>query len=51
MKKKRDIKVNITFTDGWQDRFTKASYELYLRLEDEKRLEETNINKEISNKE
>jgi hypothetical protein len=33
MKKKREIKVRVEFTEGWEERFARASYDLYLRLE------------------
>jgi len=31
--KKREIEVIINFTEGWEERVTKAAYNLYLRLE------------------
>lgn len=33
MKKKREIKVIVKFTEGWEERVAKAAYNLYLRLE------------------
>ena len=30
---KKDIKVTLTLTDGWEERVAKAAYNLYLRLE------------------
>jgi hypothetical protein len=29
----REIKVEVKFTDGWEDRVAKAAYSLYLRIE------------------
>jgi hypothetical protein len=43
-KEKQKIEVEVKFTEGWQERFTKAAYELYLEVEDEKH------KKEIENK-
>jgi len=37
VKQKPKIEVVVTFTEGWQERFTKAAYELYLELEVEKK--------------
>jgi hypothetical protein len=36
MKRKREIEVEVVFSDGWQERFTKAAYELYLDVQSEK---------------
>lgn len=33
MKKQVQIEVELIFTDGWQERFTKACYNLYLKAE------------------
>lgn len=33
MKKKQDIKVNIKYTDGYQERFTKACIEVAKKRE------------------
>lgn len=30
-KQKRKINVIVTFSEGWQERFTKAAYELWLK--------------------
>jgi len=40
MKKKREIKVIVNFTDGWEERVVKAFYNLYLRLEAKEREEQ-----------
>lgn len=32
-KNKQEIKVRLILTDGWEERFSKASYSLYLRVE------------------
>lgn len=29
----REIEVVITYTEGWEERFAKAAYNLYLRME------------------
>lgn len=33
MKKEKEIIVHINFTEGWEERFAKAAYELYLSVE------------------
>lgn len=38
-KEKQKISVITTFTDGWEDRFAKAAYELYLDIEKRKQKE------------
>lgn len=43
-KDKRKIEVVVTFSKGWQERFTKAAYELYQEIEEEKRNKDDNIN-------
>ena len=37
MKKKREIEVVVTFSEGWEERFAKAAYELYLQIEKSKK--------------
>lgn len=32
MKEKKEIKVRVTFSEGWEERFAKAAYELYLSV-------------------
>jgi hypothetical protein len=44
MGKKKDIQVEVVFTEGWQERFTKAAYELYQEIEEEKQIKEDNNN-------
>lgn len=40
-KQKRKINVIVTFSEGWQERFTKAAYELWLKCkQDELRRKE-----------
>ncbi len=33
------VKVNVTFTEGWEDRMAKAAVNLYYRIEERKRRE------------
>jgi len=33
MKKEREINVVVNFTEGWEERFAKAAYDLYLMVE------------------
>ncbi len=33
MKKQKDIEVELILTEGWQERFTSACYNLYLNVE------------------
>jgi len=35
-KKERKIEIKVTFTEGWEERFAKAAYDLYLRIETRK---------------
>lgn len=35
-KNKKDIKVEVTYTEGYQERFTKAVLEMYERIKKEK---------------
>ena len=34
-KEKKKIEIVATFSDGWQERFTIAAYELYLRAKED----------------
>lgn len=34
---KHKVEVEIIYTDGWQERFTKAAYKLYLRAREDER--------------
>lgn len=36
MKKEIEPKVTVVFTDGWEERFMKATYELYLKVKADK---------------
>lgn len=36
MKKEQEIKVVVKLTEGWEERFAKAAYDLYLRVEPKK---------------
>ncbi len=36
MKEPNNYKAQVTFTDGWEDRFAKAAYNLYTRIENKK---------------
>lgn len=36
MKKKSEIKLTVIYTPGWEQRFAKACYELYKRIEAKK---------------
>lgn len=40
-KQKKEVNLIINFTDGWQERVTKTSYELYVRVENEKKEKQT----------
>lgn len=35
-KETKPVKVNVTFTEGWEDRMAKAAVNLYFRIEDRK---------------
>lgn len=35
-KESKPVKVNVTFTEGWEDRMAQAAVNLYLRIEDRK---------------
>jgi len=37
MAKKKEIEIIVTFSEGWQERFTRAAYDLYLEIETEKK--------------
>lgn len=40
MAKIQEINLIINFTDGWKERVTKTSYELYVKVESEKKEQE-----------
>jgi hypothetical protein len=33
------VKINVTFTEGWQERMAKAAVDLYYRVEERKKRE------------
>ncbi|MGB8452774.1 MAG: hypothetical protein WCD89_10605 [Anaerocolumna sp.] len=36
MKKPKEMNVKVTFTEGWEERFAQAAYNLYTRVENKK---------------
>ena len=38
--KNKEIKVKVTFTEGYEERFTKACLEVLLKREEKKKIEE-----------